>query len=73
MPLLKEVIFSDEQVLELVKQLDFDKKMDLIKEITTENEYRDNFYAYTEGLARKYNIPEMSEEELDDYLHDNRS
>ena len=73
MPVLKEILFSDEQVLELVKQLDFGKKMDLIKEITTENEYRDNFYAYTRDLAGKYNIPEMSEDELDDFLHDDRS
>ena len=69
MPVLKEVQFTDEQVFELVKQLEFGQKMVLIREITTESDYRNRFYAYTESLAREYNIPEMSEEELDEFLH----
>lgn len=72
MPVLKEVQFSDEQVFELVKQLEFRKKMALIKELTAEDTYRDHFYAYTESLTQKYNIPEMSEEELDNFLHNDQ-
>lgn len=70
MPTLKEVEFTSRQVIELVKQLDFDDKMAVITEIANENDYRKKFYAYTENLARRYNIPEMSEEELDTFLHD---
>jgi hypothetical protein len=69
MPVLKEIQFTDEQVFELVKQLEFRKKMVLIKEITADSDYRNRLYAYTESLAREYNIPEMSEEELDEFLH----
>ena len=69
MPTLREVVFSDQQVYELVKQLDFKKKMTLIHEIAREKDYRDNFYAYTESLAKQYNIPDMTEEELDAFLH----
>jgi hypothetical protein len=69
MPKLKEVEVNFEQVCGLVKQLEFENKMALIKEITRESDYRDNFYAYTEALAKKYDIPPMSEEELDNFLH----
>ncbi len=69
MPTLKEVEFSEEQIYELLKQLDFKKKMALIRKIAKERDYRDNFYAYTEDLARQYNIPDMTEVELADLLH----
>lgn len=69
MPVLKEIQFTDDQVFDLVKQLEFSKKMVLIKEIAKDSDYRNRFYAYTESLAREYNIPGMSEEELDDFLH----
>jgi hypothetical protein len=71
MPKSKEVTTDYDQILGLVRQLDFEKKMALIREITKEREYRKEFYAYTEGLAKKYNIPGMSEEELDILLHGN--
>ncbi len=70
MPVLKEITFTDEQVFELVKQLDFKKKMTLIKEIAGEEEYRENFYAFAENLTQKHNIPQMTEEQLDAFLHD---
>jgi len=69
MPKLKEVEVNYKQVCELVKQLEFREKMDLIREVTGENSYRKNFYTYTEGLAKRYNIPGMNEEELDTFLH----
>ena len=69
MPKLKEVEVNYRQVCELVKQLKFKEKMDLIREVTGENDYRKTFYTYTEGLSKKYNIPEMNEEELDIFLH----
>lgn len=70
MPKLKDIDIGYDQIRELVKQLDFGKKMDLIKEVTKEREYRKNFYDFTEGLLKKYNIPEMAEDELDAFLHD---
>ena len=69
MPVLKEVEFSSEQVFELVKQLEFTKKIALLREITQEENYRKNFYAYTENLTDRYHIPQMSEDELDEFLH----
>ncbi len=70
MPMLKEIEFTSEEVFQLVKQLEFSQKIALLKEITKSTDYRNNFYAYTEGLARKYNIPEMNEQDLDNFLHD---
>ena len=58
-----EISFS--RLKDLVFQLDFKKKMDLIKAISKEVTYREEFYQYTESLARKYNIPQMSDQELD--------
>ena len=58
------------QLKEMVFQLDFNKKMELIKDISKEPRYREAFYEYTESLAKKYNIPQMNEEKLDLFLHD---
>ncbi|UCH96818.1 MAG: hypothetical protein JSV88_08185 [Candidatus Aminicenantes bacterium] len=69
MPKLKEVEINYQQVCELVKQLEFKEKIGLLKEVTREAGYRENFYNYTESLAKQYNIPTMTEEELDEFLH----
>ncbi|MBW2738035.1 MAG: hypothetical protein JRE64_04120 [Deltaproteobacteria bacterium] len=69
MPKLKEIDINFDQIRELVCQLEFKKKMSLIQEIIKEGEYKSNFYAYTESLLTKHNIPGMNEDELDDYLH----
>ncbi len=69
MPKLKEVDINYDQIRELVLQLEFEKKMTLIKELIRERGYKKNLYAYTEGLAKKYDIPKMSEEQLDTFLH----
>ncbi len=69
MPKLKDVDVNYDQIRELVRQLDFEKKMALIREVAKERGYRKNFYEYTERLVKKYNIPKMSEEELDAFLH----
>ncbi len=58
-----------EQIKGLVCQLDFEKKLALIKELVTEKSYRESFYRYTEFFVKKYNIPEMNEPQLDDFLH----
>jgi hypothetical protein len=71
MPKLKEIDINYEQIKDLFSQLDFQKKMALMKEVIKDKRYRENFYAYTEGLAKKYKIPAMSEEELDAFLHRN--
>ena len=54
----------------MVYQLRFDKKMALIKEITKDKRYQEDFYRFTESLARKRNIPQMNESELDNFLHE---
>jgi hypothetical protein len=43
--------------------------MSLIREIVKDKRYQEDFYAFTESLAKKYNIPEMNEQELDVFLH----
>lgn len=70
MPKLKEVDINYDQIRELVLQLEFEKKIALIREVIRERGYKENFYAYTEGLAKKYNIGKLSEEELDTFLHE---
>ena len=69
MPKLKEVEINYQQVCELVKQLEFKEKIGLLREVTKEIGYRDNFYNYTEVLAKQYNIPAMNEDALDEFLH----
>jgi len=70
MPKLREIEINYSQVRDLVYQLRFDKKMALIKEITKEKRYQEDFYRFTESLVRKRNIPKMSESELDTFLHE---
>jgi len=70
MPKLKEVEIDYEQVRELVFQLDNEQKLKLIADISKDKNYRENFYSYTRNLVRKRNIPDMTEEELDDFLHE---
>ena len=69
MPKLKEIDVDYDQIRDLVCQLAFEKKLALIKELVTEKSYRECFYRYTESLVKKYNIPEMNESQLDDFLH----
>jgi len=69
MPKLKEIDVDYEQIRSLVCQLAFEKKLALIKELVTEKSYRESFYRYTESLVKKYNIPEMDQSQLDDFLH----
>ena len=66
---LKEIDINYDQIRELVCQLEFKRKMSLIKEIVKEKEYRNNFYDYTQALLEKYNIPRMDEDKLDAFLH----
>ena len=58
------------QIRDLVYQLNFEKKMALIKEIVKDRRYQENFYRFSESLARKYDIPNMNESELDAFLHE---
>ncbi len=66
---LDKTTINFDQIKKIVFQLDFDQKMDLIRAISKEPRYREKFYEYTESLAKKYNIPQMSEETLDNFLH----
>ena len=38
--------------------------------LTLGDEDREDFYEYTASLAKKHNIPRMSEKRLDNFLHD---
>lgn len=69
MPKLREIEINYSQVRDLVYQLRFDKKMALIKEITKDKRYQEDFYRFTEALVHKHNIPQMNESELDTFLH----
>jgi len=69
MPKLKEIDIDYNQIKELVCQLTFDKKLALIKDLIQEKSYRESFYRYTESLVKKYDIPDMNEPELDNFLH----
>jgi len=71
MPKLKEIDIDYEQIKDLFSQLDFEKKMALMREVIKDKRYRKNFYAYTQGLVKKYKIPAMREEELDTFLRRN--
>jgi len=53
MPKLKEIDINYQQIKDLFSQLDFEKKMALMKEVIKDKRYREHFYAYTEGLAKK--------------------
>ena len=69
MPKLREIDIDYEQIKGLVCQLAFEKKLALIEELVTEKSYKESFYSYTESFVKKYNIPEMNEHQLDDFLH----
>jgi len=69
MPNLKEIDVDYEQIKGLVCQLAFEQKLALIKELVAEKSYRESFYRYTESFLKKYNIPEMNESQLDDFLY----
>jgi hypothetical protein len=69
MPKLKNLEINYEQIKDLVLQLDFEQKMLLIKELCKDKAYKENFYKYTEELAKESGIKKMDEEELDAFLH----
>jgi len=69
MPKLKEIEIDYEQIRDLVYQLAFEKRIALIKDIVSDNRYQEDFYRFTESLTKKYAIPEMTESELDNFLH----
>jgi hypothetical protein len=50
--------------------LEFDKKVALIKDVTRDKRYKNDFYRFTKSLVQKHNIPEMNESELDNFLHE---
>jgi len=69
MPKLREIEIDYNQIRDLVYQLAFEKRIALIKEIVRDKSYREDFYRFTESMTKKYNIPEMTESELDTFLH----
>lgn len=70
MPKLRQIDINYDQIRDLVYQLAFDKKMELIKEIVKDRHYQESFYHFTESLAKKYDMPDMNESELDAFLHE---
>ena len=69
MPKLKELNITYDQIVELVRQLEFEKQLALLQTMLHAQEYRSNFYRYTESLRERYHIPVMNEASLDDFLH----
>ena len=69
MPKLGEINIEYPQIKDLILQLDFKERMKLINELIGDENYQKSFYSYTQDLVKKYNIPEMTENELDDFLH----
>ena len=70
MPKLREIDVNYDQIRDLVYQLEFEKKMALIKDVVKDKRYQNDFYRFTESLVQKYNMPEMDESELDTLLHE---
>ena len=70
MPKLREIEIDYDQIRDLVYQLAFDKRIALIKDIVRDKSYREEFYRFTESLTKKYDIPEMTESQLDTFLHE---
>lgn len=70
MPKLREIEIGYEQIRDLVYQLAFEKRIALIKEIVRDESYRKEFYRFTESLTKRYDIPEMTEFQLDTFLHE---
>lgn len=70
MPKLREIEIDYEQIRDLVSQLAFEKRIALIKDIVRDKSYREEFYRFTESLTKKYDIPEMTESQLDTFLHE---
>ena len=70
MPKLREIEIDYEQIRDLVYQLAFDKRIALIKDIVRDKSYREEFYRFTESLTKKYDIPEMTESQLETFLHE---
>lgn len=70
MPRLKDIDVNYSQIKDLVCQLAFEKKIELIKEIARDRDYQENFYRYSESLVKRHGIPRMSEAELDKFLHE---
>ena len=69
MPKLGEINIEYPQIKDLILQLDFKERMKLINELIGDENYQKSFYSYTQNLVKKYNIPDMTENELDDFLH----
>jgi hypothetical protein len=69
MPKLTEIEVDYEQVRDLVHQLAFEKRIALVKDIVKDKTYQEEFYRFTESLTKKYAILEMTESELDRFLH----
>jgi hypothetical protein len=70
MPKLKEIELDYEQIRDLVYQLAFEKRIALVKDIVRDKSYQEEFYRFTESLTKKYAIPEMTESQLDTFLHE---
>lgn len=70
MPKLREIEIDYEQIRDLVSQLAFEKRIALIKDIVRDKSYREEFYRFTESLTKKYDIPKMTESQLDTFLHE---
>jgi hypothetical protein len=70
MPKLKEVEISSEQVISLVHQLDTEDKWRVLKEISHDEKYWKKYYAYAEKIAKEKGFTSLTEEGLEELLHE---
>jgi hypothetical protein len=54
---VKEEEMNYKQLRKIVRNLDFEKKVTLMREIVSASGYRKGFYDYTQGLRHSGHIP----------------
>jgi hypothetical protein len=70
MPEFKDREISYDRIDELVRQLEFDRQVALIKAMLSAKAYQEYFYQSSEELRKKYQIPFLQEDEFDMFLLD---
>jgi hypothetical protein len=68
MPEFKDREISYDRIDELVRQLEFDKQVALIKAMLSAKAYQEYFDQDSEELSKNYQIPFLQEDELDLFL-----
>lgn len=73
MPVLKEVQLTNEQVLDLFKDLPIQERISLLLSAIGVKRWKEVVYAYAEKIAREKGIDKLTEEDIEKILHDEKS